>query len=140
MATSRHQTPDKKTTNAETTIAVDKFMSTLEHRHKLAIERLRRVVCGADPSIAEGVKWNAPSFRTHEYFATTHLRSNDGIALILHLGAKVRDVAKVSIADPQNLLKWLAKDRALVAFRDDKDLEARAAALQAILRQWIGYV
>jgi len=33
-----------------------------------------------------------------------------------------------------------AKDRALVAFRDDKDLEARAAALQAILRQWIGYV
>jgi len=27
-----------------------------------------------------------------------------------------------------------------VAFRDDKDLKARASALQAILRQWIGYV
>ena len=116
------------------------IMSTLEHSHKPAIGRLRRIVCGADPSIAEGVKWNAPSFRTHEYFATTHLRAKEGIALILHLGAKVRNVAKVPIADPQNLLKWLAKDRALVAFRDDKDLEARAAALQAILRQWIAYV
>jgi hypothetical protein len=139
MATSTHKTPDKKT-NAETTIAVDRFMSTLQHSHKLAIERLRRVVCSADSSIAEGVKWNAPSFRTHEYFATTHLRAKEGIALILHLGAKVRDVAKVSIADPQNLLTWLAKDRARVAFRDDKDVEARAAALQAILRQWITHV
>ncbi len=53
MATSRHKTPDKKT-NAETTIAVDKFMSTLEHPHKSAIERLRRVVRSADASIAEG--------------------------------------------------------------------------------------
>jgi hypothetical protein len=139
MATSRRTTPDRKI-NAETTIAVDKFMSTLQHPHTLAIERLRRVVCSADSSIAEGVKWNAPSFRTHEYFATTHLRSREGIALILHLGAKVRDVTKVAIADPHDLLKWLAKDRALVAFRDDKDLEARAAALQAILRQWIMYV
>ncbi len=86
------------------------------------------------------MKWNAPSFRTHEYFATTHLRAKEGIALILHFGAKVRDVTKVPIADPQNLLKWLAKDRALAAFRDDKDLEARADALQAILRRWIVYV
>ena len=93
-----------------------------------------------DSSIAEGVKWNAPSFRTHEYFATTHLRAKEGIALVLHLGAKVRDVTKVPIADLQNLLKWLAKDRALAAFRNDKDLEARTEALQAILRQWIVYV
>jgi hypothetical protein len=139
MAISRHKAPETKTA-ADTTTAVDNFMLALEHPQKAAIERLRRVVCKADPSIAEGVKWNAPSFRTHEYFATTHLRAKDGIALVLHLGAKVRDVATVSIADPQNLLKWLAKDRAIVAFRDDKDLKARASALQAILRQWIGYV
>jgi hypothetical protein len=139
MAISRRKTPDTKTT-AGTTIAVDKFMSILEHPHKPAIERLRQVVCSADSSICEGVKWNAPSFRTHEYFATAHLRAKEGIALILHFGAKVRDVENVSIADPQNLLKWLANDRAFVAFRDDNDLEARAAALQLILRQWIVYV
>jgi hypothetical protein len=73
-------------------------------------------------------------------FCATHLRAKEGIALVLHLGAKARDIAKVPVADPQNLLKWLARDRAPVAFRDDKDLEARAAALQPILRQWIAYV
>ena len=115
-------------------------MSGLRHPHKAAIERLRRIVCDADPAIAEGVKWNAPSFHTSEYFATTHLRAKDGIALILHLGAKARDIASVPVADPHTLLKWLAKDRAIVTFRDEKDLEVRAPALQAILRQWIAYV
>jgi hypothetical protein len=115
-------------------------MSSLEHPHKAAIERLRRIVCDAAPAIAEGVKWNAPSFHTSEYFATTHLRAKDGIALILHLGAKVRDGAGVPIADPHKLLNWLAKDRAMVTFRDEDDVEARAPAFQAILRQWIVYV
>ena len=115
-------------------------MSTLEHPHKSAIERLRRIVCDTDSSIAEGVKWNAPSFHTSEYFATTHLRAKDGIALVLHLGAKVRDIASVSVADPHELLNWLAKDRAMISFCDRKDVEVRAPALQAILRQWIAYV
>ena len=30
------------------------------------------------PGIREGVNWNAPSFRTTEYFATTNLREKDG--------------------------------------------------------------
>jgi len=131
--------PGRKT-STDTTAAVDRFMSTLEHPHKVAIERLRRIACSADPAIAEGVKWNAPSFHAGEYFATTHLRAKDGIALILHLGAKVRDIAGVSIADPHEMLKWLGKDRAIVTFRDETDVEVRGAALQAILRQWIAYV
>ena len=47
-------------------------MLQLEHPHKPAIELLRRLVLGVDPSVREGIKWNAPSFRTGEYFATTH--------------------------------------------------------------------
>ncbi len=77
-----------KKTSADTSAAVDAFMATLEHPHKDAIAALRDVVRGADPSIAEGVKWNVPSFRTHEYFATTHLRAKVGLGLILHLGER----------------------------------------------------
>jgi hypothetical protein len=61
--------------STDTAAAVDAFMATLKHPHKPAIEEVRRVIFGADPSIAEGVKWNAPSFRTTGYFATTHLRA-----------------------------------------------------------------
>jgi hypothetical protein len=116
---------------------VDRFMAQLEHPHKPAIEALRWVVRGADPTIAEGIKWNAPSFRTTGYFATTHLRAKQGVGLILHLGAKVRDVSDFSIDDPAGLLTWLAKDRAMVTFADADDVRNRKAALEHIVRQWI---
>ncbi|MFA5907160.1 MAG: DUF1801 domain-containing protein [Vicinamibacterales bacterium] len=112
-------------------------MTRLEHPHKAAIELLRQIICGADPSIAEGVKWNAPSFRTTEYFATTHLREKDGIGIILHVGAKVRERPSFQIDDPQGLIKWLARDRALVNFAGVEDVRAHEAAIQAVVRQWI---
>jgi len=112
-------------------------MSKLEHPHKSAVVELRRIICAADPSIAEGVKWNAPSFRTTEYFATTHLRTKDGIGIVLHLGAKVRETLAFQVEDPRGLLKWLAKDRAIVNFAGVEDVKAHEDAIQAIVRQWI---
>lgn len=122
------------------TPTVDDFMSTLEHPHKPAIEAMRQTIRGADPSIAEGIKWNAPSFRTTEWFATTHLRAKDGVGVILHLGAKVRDTPKVPIDDPQGLLTWLAKDRAMVTFAGAAEVRANKSALENIVRQWIKHV
>jgi hypothetical protein len=135
-------TPKRGTTktSADTSAAVDRFMTDLRHPHKDAVEALRHVVCAAHHSIAEGVKWNAPSFRTTEYFATTHLRAKAGIGVILHLGARRRADPSVSIADPGGLLDWLAKDRAMVTFAGLDDLTARAAAFQDIVRQWITHV
>ena len=119
---------------------VDSFIAELEHPHKPAIEAIRRVVCGADPAIAEGIKWNAPSFRTAGYFATTHLRAKQGVGLILHLGAKVRDLPGVTIDDPDGLLTWLARDRAIVTFANGDEVRNRKAALEHIVRQWIRHV
>jgi hypothetical protein len=85
------------------------------HAHKSEIEALRKLMREVDPSVQEGIKWNAPSFRTTEYFATTNLRAKSGISVILHLGAKIRQLPAggVVIDDPARLLKWLGKDRAL---------------------------
>lgn len=127
---------------ADTTQAVDAFMAQLDHPHKPAIEAVRAIMLGVDRSIAEGIKWNAPSFRTTEYFATTHLRAKAGIGVILHLGAKVRDLPAggVAIDDPRRLLQWLGKDRAAVEFAGLHELADKRAAFEAVLRQWIAYV
>ena len=101
-------------TAADTTEAVDAFMMSLDHPFKAEMEAVRRVILGVDPSIAEGIKWSAPSFRTVEYFATFHLREKVGFSVILHLGAKARDGARPVIPDPTGLLRWLGKDRAIV--------------------------
>ena len=129
-------------TTADTSEAVDKFMSTLEHPFKAEIEAVRQLMLGVDASIAEGIKWNAPSFRTSEYFATTNLRTKAGIGVILHLGAKIRALPAggVTIDDPTKLLKWLGKDRAMVEFGGSQELRDKAAAFQSVLRQWIRHL
>jgi hypothetical protein len=121
---------------------VDAFLASLEHPFKPEILALRQVILGADPRIAESVKWTAPSFYTSEHFATMQLRAKDGVQVILHLGAKPRDTATAGIAidDPQALLTWLAKDRASATFGDLQDIETKRAAFANIIRQWVEYV
>jgi len=121
---------------------VEAFLAALDHPFKPEILALRQIILGVDPSITEDIKWNAPSFRTSEFFATMHLRAKDGLQIILHLGAKTRDTASagIAIADPEALLVWLAKDRAAVTFRDLNDIGERRSAFAQIIRQWITYV
>ena len=124
----------------DSSAAVDAFMAALEHPHKDAVGAIRRAIFGADRSILEGIKWKAPSYRTTEYFATTHLRAKTGVGVVLHLGAKVRAIPKVSIEDPEGLLEWLAKDRAMVTFTGVDDVRSNESALQRVVRQWIVHV
>jgi hypothetical protein len=74
MASTRPR-PAAHATPADMTKAVDDFMRTLDHPFKTAIERIRRIILGAHPTVAEGIKCNGPSFRTTEYFATFNLRA-----------------------------------------------------------------
>ena len=121
---------------------VEAFLAALDHPHRPEILALRRIILGADPAIAEGIKWNAPSFRTSEWFATFHLRAKTGVQIILHFGAKVRDKpgARAAIADPEAILTWLADDRASAPFRDLTDVEAKQSAFAAVIREWIQHV
>lgn len=134
--------PKRHTGRADTSQAVDAFLENLDHPGMAELQAIRSAILGADPAIAEGVKWNAPSFRTTEYFATTSLREKAGIGIILHLGAKVRDLDPegLRIEDPEGLLRWLAKDRARVVFKDLGDFKAKRAAFVDLIRQWVAHV
>ncbi len=117
---------------------VDGLLDGLKHPQRKEIDAIRNAIGGADKSISEGLKWNAPSFRTQEWFATVNLRSKKHLQIILHLGAKVRSGQKrPAIADPDGLLKWLANDRAVATV---SDTPADRKALAAIVRQWIKFV
>jgi hypothetical protein len=138
----RNPSPRLHAGRADTTEAVDEFMGKLDHAFKAEIQAIRKTILSADSAIAEGIKWNAPSFRTTEYFATTNLREKAGIGIILHLGAKVRETGPdgLTISDPEGLLKWLARDRAAVVFRDLKDVIDKQSAFENLIRQWVAHV
>ena len=119
---------------------VEAFLAALEHPLKREVVGLRRILLGVDPAIAEEIKWNAPSFRTTQHFATMQLRRSDAVRLILHLGAARRELPREAITDPHGLLEWLGPDRAIVGFRSAQELAANEAALVAIVRQWLPHV
>jgi hypothetical protein len=120
---------------------VDAFMGALVHPLKADIETARQTVLGADAAIGEAVKWNAPSFRTTEFFATVNLRSRDQVQFVFHRGAKVRAVAsKLELADPAGIVTWLAKDRCLVTVGAGKAFAAKRDALRTLVQEWIKHV
>src|SRR5688500_16018800 len=123
-------------------MSVETFLASLDHPFKPETLALRRIILTADPDIADGIKWNAPSVRTSQYSATFNLRAKDGVQIILHLGAKAQDIltSGVVIDDPDSLLEWLAKDRASAKFHDLEDIDAKRSAFADVIRQWIKHV
>ena len=117
--------------------AVVAFLRDLDHPLKTEIEAVRTIILGADPAIGELIKWKAPTFRAADDFATVNLRSTDSLQLIFHTGAKVKDGAGPKVEDPAGLLKWLAKDRAMVTLGTGEDIALRRSALEALVRAWI---
>ncbi len=134
--------PKLHSTGADTTKAVDEFMGKLDHSFKAEIQELRLAILSADSTISEGIKWKSPSYRTTDYFATTNLREKTGIGVILHLGAKVRDANPdgLAVKDPDGLLRWLARDRASIVFKDSNDFHIKKGAFISIIQQWIAFV
>jgi hypothetical protein len=45
---------------------VEAFFKSLKPPSKSALLELREIILAADGAIAEGIKWNVPSFRTTE--------------------------------------------------------------------------
>lgn len=107
------------------------------HPCSAEINVLRRVILSVDAGITEGVKWNAPSYRCGEWFATFHLRTKVGVQIILHRGAKTRADGVAGIDDPDGLLTWLDPNRASVTFADMADIDVKSPALRTILVQWL---
>lgn len=103
------------------------------------LEAARLIILGVDPKIQEGVKWNAPSFHVGgHWFATVNLRSPKALQIVLHLGAKTRpDLKAFKVADPNGLMEWRGKDRALVTLGAKGDIAENRKALEAIVRAWI---
>ncbi|MCB9879075.1 MAG: DUF1801 domain-containing protein [Planctomycetes bacterium] len=104
------------------------------------MQALRKAVLAVDDAVSEGIKWNAPSFRTTEWFATMNLhpkQAPDTVRLVLHAGAKASPDLRAVIDDPDGLLEWLGKERAIVSFAGAVDVKAKQRALQAVLTQWL---
>lgn len=114
------------------------FLRNCDHARVADFAQVRKLILEASASIEEGIKWNAPSFRTSEWFATFHLRDPNKVAIVFHLGAKKRETAtRIPVGAPDGMVEWLAPDRCMVTV---DDVKRRGKALQAFVRGWILHV
>jgi hypothetical protein len=114
------------------------FIEDLVHPHKNAIKSLRLAILAIDSRIDEEVKWNAPSFKLDDHFATFKLYPPKNIQIVLHRGAKQKALDKpFSLNDPNGLGNWKAPARCVVEVESSE----RALLLQGdiidLVKQWI---
>jgi hypothetical protein len=117
---------------------VDAYLADLSHLHLDGIRRLRPAILGADDRIVEHIKWNAPSFGVGgDDLVTMRLAPGHAFQLVLHRGV-AKQAGAVSVPDPDGLLQWRSRDRAVV------EIGAREAELEraivALVREWIAAV
>lgn len=128
-AGSSRKVPDK---------SVEAYLGSLQHPHKKGVQALRKAILDVDPRIREEVKWNAPSFRLDDHFATFRLHPGSTFQLILHTGAKAKaSPRQFRLDDPRKLLKWAAKDRCIMAFDSDADAVSKRAEVARMVKDWI---
>lgn len=122
----------------EATTTVSQFLLQTDHPQRAGIERLRELILGLDPRIDEEIKWNAPSFKLDDHFATFKLHPPKNIQLVLHTGAKGRSgTRRFEIDDPAGLLAWPATDRCVLTLASSEALAVHEVAVLGIVRQWI---
>ena len=123
-------------------LAVTELLDANKHPLRREIDALRKIILGADKSIEEGVKWNAASFRTTEWFATLNgPKQVKEATIILHAGAKVKGTdVKAHMTDPSGMIKWLGADRGMITFFSTNDIEAKQKELTALIRAWIALI
>jgi hypothetical protein len=118
--------------------AVDAYFAGLDHPLKRDYEAARTILLGVSPEIRDGIKWNGPSFRTHEWFATLFVRSRDAVQFIFHCGPKAKDGAtKMDVPDPDGLIRWVSTNRCFVTLGAGPEIAKRRAAFESIVRAWI---
>jgi hypothetical protein len=129
-------TQEKK--NSLVATDVDGFMSQLDHPYKTGINRLRAAIRGLSSKIVEEVKWNAPSFKLNDHFATFRLHPPKNIQIVLHTGAKPKIPQKAfTLDDPHKLLKWPAIDRCVITLQSSEQAEELEKVVAKMVKDWI---
>lgn len=116
------------------------YLDQLDHPLKPEILKIREMILSANPDLTEHIKWNAPSFcMDGEDKITFNLPpKKDSIQLVLHRGAKKRELPKEKlISDDSGLLKWATNDRAVIRFTALKEILENESKFLEIIRKWL---
>lgn len=119
-------------------INVDAFLDALAHPGIANIRIIRAAILALDARIDEEIKWNAPSFKLDDHFATFRLHPPENLQLVLHTGAKPMKPPKQFILEDKNqLVKWAAPDRCVINVGNRDANSEHCGWVVSLVRQWL---
>jgi len=128
----------RSSSSAAAIASVDEFLRVLDHPHKEGIELLRAVILTVDKRITEEIKWNAPSFKLTDHFATFKLHPPKGIQLVLHVGSRpIVPPKQFQLDVPVDLVKWAAPDRCILMVPSSSAAAALQSTFARAVKQWL---
>ena len=88
------------------------YLASLATPERELVDEVRDLIRRSHPDLTEQIKWNAPSF-SHggEDRITMGIERKGGVRIVLHRGAKVKDIAGFAFTDPSGLTRWPSHDR-----------------------------
>lgn len=119
---------------------ISQFMADQPSDIRSQIELLRKIILAAEPSLEEGIKWNAPSFSYQGQDRLTFNVMNKfaRVGLVLHRGAAQKeDKTAKPVIDGNGLVDWKSNIRGLIIFDDLKDIQAKQTQVTTIIQDWI---
>ncbi len=111
---------------------VDEYLAGLEHPFVTEVHLIRGIVLGANPAIAERIKWKSPSFYSgNDDLGAFELRPREFVRLVLVFPHGL-------VPDPTGLMLGDWKDRRELRFTGTDDIVAKRAALENVVNAWVG--
>jgi uncharacterized protein YdhG (YjbR/CyaY superfamily) len=107
---------------------VDAWFEQTDHECKAELRRLREIILGVDPRMAECIKWQVPTFVFNGNLVSFN-RSKRVCSLLFHTGAQ--------IPGEHPILEGETATARTVRFDGQADIEARRPELEAVVRSWI---
>jgi hypothetical protein len=117
---------------------VDAYVAALDPARRFIVEQLRALLLAVRHDVTEHLKWNAPSYCVEgEDRITLGLDAKGGVRVVLHRGAKPKDLAGFQFVDPSGLVRWAAPDRGILLFRTEEDVTGNREILAELFTRWL---
>jgi hypothetical protein len=110
------------------TADVDAWFETRQHPQLDLMQAVRSVILGADPRIAESVKWQTPTFAYKGNIVSINPQAKAYVSLLFHKGA--------TISGSHPILEGGGDVARYARIDSVADLAARGQELEAVVRAW----
>ena len=108
--------------------AVDAWLDNRGHPQAPLMREVREVILGADPRVAECVKWSCPTFTFEGNIVSINPQAKSFVSLMFHTGGRIpADLPQLSGAG--ETCKYMR-------FEDSADLARRGGELAEVIRAW----